>query len=107
VDEDDEDIGVSESAKLDLCLAFTRHTILDEDLRASVMEYFEDRLQWVYKHNLLDYVQTIWNPDYQPEPIERRPVCAPEEEGVYAPPPRPWSVGLTPTFQKSINQGRR
>jgi hypothetical protein len=79
----------------------------DEETRASLLDLLADRLEWVSEYGLGEKIQKIWNPDYQPPRPPPPRVSATVEPGVcYGPPEPAWSVGLTPTFQKSIGRNR-
>lgn len=84
-------------AKRDVYLALKNHIVEDEDIRAGLTEFLEDKLEWVSDVTLIDKIQKVWNPEYQRPPRISEPgVC-------YGPPPEPeWFVGLTPAFERSI-----
>jgi hypothetical protein len=83
-------------AKNDVYLALKNDVVKDEDIRAGLTEFLEDKLEWVFRYKLIDTIRKIWNPDYQrpylPTTAPTKP--APREPGAAAPdrPIRPEEV---------------
>ena len=82
-----------------------RSIAVDSNIQAGLMEFVRGRVEWIFDYGLVDKIQKIWNPDYEPAPRARTAEPAPSEPGIcYAPLEPAWFIGLTPTFQKSIKR---